>query len=147
MRKCTACKIVKPLDDFYQDKSTTNGIGYTCKLCARKSLDAWIAANPERARQASRNNVLKRRMAVLKHYGGDPPKCACCGESTYQFLSIDHVNGGGNRHRREKRGNTLFTWLIKEGFPPGYQILCHNCNQAKGYYGVCPHQTVKQENL
>ena len=27
-----------------------------------------------------------------------------------------------------------------EKYPPGYQVLCHNCNLAKGFYGSCPHQ-------
>ena len=34
----------------------------------------------------------------------------------------------------------IYRWLIKHKFPSGIQILCHNCNLAKGYYGSCPHQ-------
>ena len=29
---------------------------------------------------------------------------------------------------------------IKNNFPKGFQILCHNCNIAKGHYGKCPHE-------
>ena len=30
--------------------------------------------------------------------------------------------------------------LKKLGYPKdGYQLLCHNCNCAKGWYGACPH--------
>lgn len=28
------------------------------------------------------------------------------------------------------------------GWPPGYQVLCHNCNVAKRILGTCPHQMV-----
>ena len=35
----------------------------------------------------------------------------------------------------------IYRYLKIRGFPPGYQVLCHNCNQAKGFYGKCPHQT------
>ena len=28
-----------------------------------------------------------------------------------------------------------------------YQILCHNCNLAKYYYGVCPHETEAKKLL
>ena len=82
-----------------------------------------------------RNN----RTIVINHYGG---KCACCGESTYEFLAIDHINGGGTAHRREIKGygSRMCDWLIKNNFPDGFQILCHNCNLAKGFYGQCPHQ-------
>ncbi len=33
------------------------------------------------------------RAKVLSHYGG---KCSCCGESTPEFLAIDHTEGGGH---------------------------------------------------
>ena len=78
-------------------------------------------------------------MAVLIYYGGNPPKCSCCGESTYQFLSIDHIKGGGNKHRKAVKAQNLYWWIIKNNFPEGFQILCHNCNLAKGFYGRCPH--------
>ena len=77
----------------------------------------------------------KRRLECINFYGG---KCACCGESEIKFLSIDHINGGGTKHRKEV-GN-IPEWLIKNNFPKGFQVLCHNCNQAKGFYGVCPHK-------
>jgi hypothetical protein len=32
------------------------------------------------------------------------------------------------------------------GFPKDlYQLLCHNCNQAKAWYGACPHQLKREE--
>ena len=37
-------------------------------------------------------------------------------------------------------GTTLLGWIIKNNFPEGFKILCHNCNNAKGFYGKCPHQ-------
>ena len=34
----------------------------------------------------------------------------------------------------------LLKWIIKNNFPKGFQILCHNCNSAKAVYGKCPHE-------
>ena len=34
----------------------------------------------------------------------------------------------------------LSVWMIKNNFPKGFQVLCHNCNLAKGFYGKCPHE-------
>ena len=31
-----------------------------------------------------------------------------------------------------KRGQVLRNWIIKNNFPKGFQVLCHNCNYAKG---------------
>jgi len=81
---------------------------------------------------------LKKKLMVLDRYGG---KCKCCGEKDFHFLSIDHIDGGGNQHRKAIHGGgvVLYAWLIRNKFPGGYQVLCFNCNLAKGIYGVCPH--------
>jgi hypothetical protein len=81
----------------------------------------------------------KVRTEILKHYGG---VCACCGETNYAFLSIDHVFCDGNTQRRElglRGGTRFYNWLKKNGFPSGYRVLCHNCNFTIGHYGFCPH--------
>lgn len=89
---------------------------------------------------------IKLRRQVLDAYGAH---CVCCGESEYHFLSIDHKNGNGNQHRLSIGGSkkaNIVSWLIRNKFPEGFQILCHNCNMAKGCYGVCPHEQRRQES-
>ena len=92
-----------------------------------------------------RRNVIKNksyyhklRIKALEYYGG---KCMCCGESQIEFLGIDHIDGGGSKHRKELKKKNLNTYefLRKTKYPKGYQTLCHNCNLAKGFYGKCPH--------
>jgi hypothetical protein len=87
------------------------------------------------------------RLSILQQYSSLIPFCACCGEKEINFLCIDHINGGGNKHRKEisahGKGGNIYNWLYKNNFPEGFQILCHNCNMAKGAYGICPHR--KQE--
>jgi hypothetical protein len=71
------------------------------------------------------------------------PACACCGETMLVFLTLDHEGGNGAEARRaaESRGGiTYYRRLVREGFPPGYQVLCWNCNLAKHLLGACPHQ-------
>lgn len=43
---------------------------------------------------------------------------------------IDHIDGGGNQHRSGEKchGSGVFSWLKKNGYPPGFRVLCHNCN-------------------
>lgn len=106
---------------------------------AKEKMKAWLKANPEKRRAIEKRVRDKIRLRILIHYGGSPPKCKCCGESQLEFLSLDHINGGGSKERRIY-GSKLAYSLIRRGFPKGYQILCHNCNQAKGYYGKCPHR-------
>lgn len=89
----------------------------------------------------------RRRVTCLEHYGA--MICACCGEHRYEFLTIDHIEGGGNQHLEERKATNqhrnLYSWLIKNNFPPGYQVLCYNCNCAKGNYGECPHTKERRE--
>ena len=85
------------------------------------------------------------RMKIIEHYGG---KCECCGETRYEFLAIDHINGDGQERR--KKGNTLeYFGIVKNNFEIDYpiRILCHNCNLAYGFYGYCPHQTQPVDRL
>ena len=80
-------------------------------------------------------------MDVLRYYSNSTLQCACCGETQICFLGIDHINGGGYEDRKKGLGGgTLYHYLRKNNYPKGFQVLCHNCNQAKGYYGKCPHQ-------
>jgi hypothetical protein len=87
-----------------------------------------------------RNRAMK--IECMEAYGGC--KCACCGESHLDFLSIDHLNGGGRQHLLKHRAKgdcrNLYSILKSEGFPAGYQVLCMNCNWAKGKFDLCPHQ-------
>ena len=77
------------------------------------------------------------RQEAFDGYGGC---CSCCGEDIFEFLCLDHVNGGGRKERQIMSTYQIARKVINEGFPDTYQVLCHNCNQSKGWYGECPHQ-------
>lgn len=109
-------------------------------------------ANHEVEKQERRDNRLKHRETILERerakrrqlrllafaaYGG--AQCQCCGETHVEFLGIDHVDGGGTRHR-STIAKYFYRWLQDQGYPPGFRVLCHNCNMARGFYGHCPHE-------
>lgn len=117
-----------------------------CRKCFRKKHQDWKDENPERARELSRMHALRRyhrlREQVLVAYG---KRCVCCGEDEPIFLVLDHIKGGGNKHRRSlSKGKhsastfTLYAWVIKNSFPKDFRLLCHNCNFAAAH-GGCPH--------
>lgn len=82
---------------------------------------------------------LKDKVMAIDHYSQGKNECACCKEKGVPFLTIDHVKGGGHQHRKEVRLYYLPTWLRIRSYPTGYQILCFNCNLAKGSKPECPH--------
>ncbi len=100
----------------------------------------YYQRDPEHQRRRRNLYVRNERIMAIAEYGG---KCVCCGNSTYEFLTFDHINNDGAAHRREigsKGGAHFVTWLKKNGWPKDIiQLLCMNCNHAKDKYGACPH--------
>jgi hypothetical protein len=78
-------------------------------------------------------------------------ECACCHIDEFSFLSLDHVDGKGNTERALIFGNRLicghhmYRELRRRGFPPGYQILCMNCQVGRrDNGGICPHKSTSK---
>ena len=150
-----------PVGEFYlRYRSRPTSWMSRCKTCVKRRVDYWKRQNPERVRENDRHRgspekrrewARARRLAdpgkhnaalrkyrsdtrgrVLSHYGSS---CGCCG--TTENLTIDHVAGGGAAHRRQVFGRRngggadFYAWLIANGFPDGYQVLCRPCNSSK----------------
>lgn len=133
-RICIACKTPLPLEQFYEKRSRPNGRFSKCKACELERGRDKYRNNPvkEAERKAKANQLDKQR--AFAAYGGS--RCVCCGEKELVFLSLDHINGGGSRWRRQKL--SLYRWVRQQHYPPGFQVLCFNCNWAKSH-GGCPH--------
>ena len=90
---------------------------------------------------ASRKQKARMRKRAIDGYGG---RCACCNESTLQFLVIDHKHNDGAFERRVYGliGDKIYAYIVRNNFPDKYQVLCYNCNNARAHYGRCPHQDI-----
>lgn len=134
---CIKCNENKPLSDYYSLSTATNGRKQPCKPCySLKRLE-------RREYELKHSTSLRRttRLEVLAAYGN---KCSCCGESEPAFLSIDHINNDGASHRRQIKRANIYWWLKRNNFPKdNFELLCHNCNMAKGLYGKCPHKQLE----
>ena len=164
---CSQCGKELSISEFYRHTGHSSGLRSECKECTakrnykryhevtksdpeemeqrRERGRRWYNENAPRQNVRVRANHRKEREACIAAYGG---ACECCGETRYEFLAIDHINGGGRQHR-EKIGNKICRWLVKNNFPPGFRVLCHNCNLSIGHYGYCPHERERiggQEN-
>jgi hypothetical protein len=79
-------------------------------------------------------NYFKRKQIVLAHYGiNGVANCVRCGNGNIGVLTIDHINGGGNAHRKQIGGSAghIYYWLMNQYFPEGYQTMCMNCQWLK----------------
>lgn len=119
----------------------------------KESMRQYYWRDPQRHRDVANKKSKELRRKVFEHYG---LTCSCCGENEYEFLTIDHINNDGAKHREEIFGKTwrsacgsrLYFWLIKNNFPEGFQTLCYNCNcaRAKQEDKVCPHKKGEIKN-
>ena len=118
-KECLVCKQTKPITNFQVSAS-----GNRLRACGKCYQDRDSA------------NLKLRMLAALGW------KCACCGEDHPQLLTLDHVNNdGASLKKAGESSRGLHVRANEEGWPKDkYQLLCWNCNAAKGRYGICPHQ-------
>ena len=152
---CFKCDVYKYLTDFYPDKTKKDGRHTVCKECVKSDRRARYAADPELFRQRNIANYYakggREKMAerhrglkdeAIAAYGG---RCQCCGETAREFLTIDHKNDDGAEHRKVVRAADILRWLKARGWPQDdFQLLCWNCNCARGIHGVCPHEVARE---
>lgn len=168
-RICKICQNSKPITNFRKTGPVhRNNRIRICRICSKK-------LNPEKTRrlrraetirrrdngkkaEASRRNRSRLKLEALLAYsppGTTIPICACCKESIIDFLSLDHIDGGGNIHRRSlsksnggsPSGTTLYRYLRLNKWPkePSFQVLCFNCNMGRSINnGICPHTMVSR---
>ena len=122
-KTCSKCKKTKSCVDFPLGLRIKDGSDSWCHDCHIMS-----------------NRNLKRE--AMDAYGG---KCRCCGEETFEFLTIEHTKKNKRElepHRKNPGGGPMYSKLKQLGWPDlGLEVLCLNCNGSKGYYGYCPHDT------
>jgi len=108
--------------------------------------------NKKRLTIQKREGRHQLRFDIISHYSKGTFRCFCCGETIYEFLTIDHIDGKGSEHRKRitngkgsgGRSHTVYRWLKKNNYPKGYQISCFNCNSGRSLNGgVCPHKLKK----
>ena len=181
-KECSACRKIKPINDFYflkkqncytgsckkcckdrtnarKQKLRKNGFcgcgrkpiegKKLCRKCTKAFKKAYHSYKKHDQRYMARlraNSVrLSRKLKedAFKAYGG--AKCTCCEETHFEFLTIDHLNNPVEGVPRS--GKSFYGWLKKHGYPPGYRVLCLNCNFSYGHYGYCPHKTQPSSRL
>lgn len=127
---CSGC-LAQRISNF--DKRNNVGL---CRTCNNDKLSDSTYC--QKCKDYYYDHSRAFRTKVLNQYGH---ACACCGESTYEFLTIDHVHNDGHLDRKQGfRGPKLLRKIVAENYPDHYQILCYNCNGAKSTCpNGCPH--------
>ena len=131
--KCQGCS------DKGKQRIVARKLAGICVRCPEPAVPGRTLCLDCNTKHTDKHREIKR--IVMAAYGG---RCACCGEEEVAFLSIDHMHGGGRKHREEigavgSRG--FYGWLKDNNYPAGFQVLCHNCNMGRHLNGgICPHK-------
>jgi hypothetical protein len=156
VKRCSKCKLDKPLEEFPRRSRSPSGRASWCSECKSAHVEARrsdpAAREIERQYQAAFYQQKKnaRREELFARLGG---KCECCGEDNYAFLTLEHRQGVPEEHlapehRRKLRNGggrrstvDIYRLVLAEGAPrEKYGLLCFNCNVATHRYGICPHR-------
>ena len=99
----------------------------------REYMRNWRRKNSNLHRIQIRKYVKATKEKVIGYYSKGNNECKNCKNKDIRVLTIDHVNGNGAEERRKlkRSGHSFYVWLIKSGFPEGYQVLCLNCQRIK----------------
>jgi len=144
LKICKRCKQEKDISCFYPHKTTKDRLQTWCTSCKnevrreqRRNKIGFYAT--ERIRYHDSHLLTCRKLyhrnkwLAIKHYSAGTLKCSKCGYDDTRALSLDHINGDGTTHRKKLNGVNLCKWLVKKGYPEGYQVLCMNCQFIKRY--------------
>ncbi len=209
MKRCSVCKIEKPIELFCRNCRNKDGLNAKCRECSKHYKKQYQTKNKDKIKQKKHEDYLKNKESlkiyrkqyreknkakikqrkyayylknresiikknsiyvkinrlqhnargtkaknklkreVFSHYCGGEARCQECKQiDDLGLLTIDHINGGGNKHRREigKRncgGYKIYQWLKRNSYPEGFQVLCFNCQFKKKLKEIRPSNPTK----
>lgn len=126
-KRCGKCKETKPLDSFYNLKTSSDGKGYRCKPCDKEAKRKWLKDKPEHYRNYQRRNNLKTKYGItmedyydiLEKQGG---VCGICGAESNCYDTTHHIVD-----------NFAVDHCHTTGKVRG--LLCNQCNRGLGMLG------------
>lgn len=113
MKRCSRCKLTKPVVEFSRDCKRGDGFSYVCKSC--KAIEKKEFAKTDRGRISLKNQTLKYTYGISlsdwnKMYDSQNGLCKICKKR--QATETDHDHNTG-----KVRG-----------------ILCKTCNVGIGFF-------------
>ena len=126
------------------------GKHYQCLRCFNKLPRAFRLEIKNAYNESKRAKRFRIKWEAMQALGG--ATCACCGETDFKFLTIDHIDGGGRRDLKRLSGGNLGVYrrIVKHhsATSKSYRVLCWNCNCGRSQNGgLCPHKDPARRKL
>lgn len=140
MKKCSTCKVEKPLSAFYRNKTKKDGRQYSCKKCQNIYHNKiWYEDKKEkRKQQVKEYKEINKRInfrRILHNYFSKG--CIDCGETDFRCLEFDHVRGT----KRKLRGTSGVGQFVRDGYKwetilneiKKCEVRCSNCHKIRTF--------------
>lgn len=124
MKQCTKCGQIKPLSDFWKDRSKKHGYGARCKACKVAIYNQYRKANGYDKKRYWKNPNAEQERHLIRKYGitladynemfqDQGGKCGVCAlpHGGSRRFDVDHCHATG----------------VVRG------LLCTNCNRMIGH--------------
>lgn len=142
-KPCSTCRTIQPIANFSPKNRGVLKCDYQCHNCVNQQAKERFKRPEVKTRYKSASQKLRYnlRKTIIDHYG---LYCHCqcgCTEDIYDFLTIEHLSGGGTKHQKERGEFGVYKDIINNNFPSNFTILCYNCNCAKAHKAnknICP---------
>lgn len=126
MKKCSTCKIEKPLEDFAKNPQKKDGLNYKCKECQKEYFKKHYAKNKKYYVDKAQEKKARDKIEVDRIIA-EAKKCGCsmCGETHPATLDFHHVHGKDFTisRRGSKCPDTVMTEIKK------CVVVCSNCHR------------------
>ena len=97
MKKCSNCKIKKPLVDFYKDKSTKDGHRHECKECGKKY-----------SKKYNKDNKEKINVECRKYYGNNKEKMNARNKKYYEKNKKEIIDRAKKYNKENKLKKSIY---------------------------------------
>ena len=154
MKRCSQCKVTKPLADFRRDKRVSTGLHSWCKVCFRaKEKVRYVVdgerirtrnreryrRNPETSRERERTNYHLRK---TEHRNNRLARVFGLSANDYAALleKQNHVCAICGRPETQLRGGVIQNLSVDHdhGTDMVRGLLCSGCNMGLGHFEDSP---------
>lgn len=91
MYRCSRCRIVKPVTEFYKQSNSVKGHTSACKLCTNAAMRAYYAAHQQERSQAIRNYMKSPQGKVVRGQIREKYRTSSRGKATIKVYLARHA--------------------------------------------------------
>lgn len=136
VKQCSACRVMKSIDQFAFRNKTTGTRNSLCKPCHQQYTNDHYARNRRRritqiaASNDKRREFYNQRIRAIKQASG----CVDCGERDPVVLDFDHLR---DKEFDISQSPARYSWDRIEAEIQKCEVVCANCHRRRTHTRRC----------